>query len=53
MDFQDFTATYPLHIGFVWYQEVLLRFRDRSVAKMVTPFYSLYEKLRNVQPPEE
>jgi hypothetical protein len=52
-DFQDFVVTYPLHVGFVWYQEQLLRFRDDYAAKMVTPFYSLYEKLRNVQPPEK
>jgi hypothetical protein len=51
-DFQDFIATYPLHLGFVWYQEQLLKFRNDYATKMVTPFYSLYEKLRNVQPPE-
>ena len=49
-DFQDFVMTYPLHIGFVLYQEELLRFRDKYASKMVTPFYTLYEKLRNVQP---
>jgi hypothetical protein len=49
-EFQDFTTTYILHIGLVWYQEVLLQFRDTYAVKLVTPFYTLYEKLRNVQP---
>jgi hypothetical protein len=53
IDFQGFSATYPMHLGMVWYQEQLLRFRDAYASKMVTPFYSLYEKLRNVQPPEK
>jgi hypothetical protein len=53
MDFQDFIATYPFHLGLVWYQEQLLKFRDNYAVKLVTPFYSLYEKLRNVQPPEK
>jgi len=52
-DFQDFVATYPIHLGFVRYQEQLLKFRDIYATNMVTPFYSLYEKLRNVQPPEK
>jgi hypothetical protein len=49
-DFQDVVATYPLHLGLVLYQEELLRFRDKYASKLVTPFYTLYEKLRNVQP---
>jgi hypothetical protein len=49
-DFQDFVNTYSLHIGLVWYQEVLLEFRDKYAVKMVPPFYTLYEKFRNVQP---
>ena len=49
-DFQDFVTTYPLHVGLVLYQEELLRFRDKYAAKILPPFYSLYQKLRNVQP---
>jgi hypothetical protein len=49
-EFQDFATTYILHIGLVWYQEVLLEFRDKYAVKMVPPFYTLYEKFRNVQP---
>lgn len=48
-DFKDFIATYPLHVGFVLYQEKLLQFRDNA-SKLLPPFYTLYEKLRNVQP---
>ncbi|MDR3169678.1 MAG: hypothetical protein LBU27_08295 [Candidatus Peribacteria bacterium] len=50
-DLQQTAITYPLHIGLVLYQEELLRFRDQYAAKLVTPFYTLYEKLRNVQCP--
>ncbi|MDR0283240.1 MAG: hypothetical protein LBI53_08405 [Candidatus Peribacteria bacterium] len=49
-DLQDFAATYSLHVGFVMYQEELKKFRDKYAVKMVTPFYTLYEKFRNVQP---
>ncbi len=49
-DLQDFVATYPLHIGFLMYQEELKKFRDKFAVKMVTPFYTLYEKFKNVQP---
>jgi len=49
-DLKDFIATYPLHIGLVLYQERLIQFRD-SASKILPPFYSLYEKLRNVQIP--
>lgn len=45
-------TTYPLHIGFLAYQEDLLRFRDQALSKIVTPFYTLYHKLRNVQTKE-
>lgn len=44
----NLSVTYPLHIGMLAYQEDLLRFRDR-LSKVVTPFYTLYHKLRNVQ----
>lgn len=48
-DFKDFVSTYPLHVGLVLYQEKLLQFRDKF-SKVLPPLYTLYEKLRNVQP---
>jgi len=42
--------TYPLHIGFLMYQEDLLGFRE-ELAKVVTPMYTLYDKLRKAQEP--
>ena len=45
----NLATTYPIHIGFLAYQEDLLRLRDSSLSKLVTPFYTLYHKLRNVQ----
>ncbi|MDR0860486.1 MAG: hypothetical protein LBO09_05990 [Candidatus Peribacteria bacterium] len=50
-ELEEVATTYPLHIGLVLYQEELLKFRDNYIAKLVTPLYTLYEKLRNVQPP--
>lgn len=47
-DLVNLSVTYPIHIGMLAYQEDLLRFRDR-LSKIVTPFYTLYHKLRNVQ----
>ena len=41
--------TYPLHIGMLAYQEELLRLRDKYLSKLVTPFYSVFYKLQNVQ----
>ncbi len=41
--------TYPLHIGMLVYQEELLRLRDKYLSKLVTPFYSVFYKLQNVQ----
>ncbi|MDR0650008.1 MAG: hypothetical protein LBG59_00960 [Candidatus Peribacteria bacterium] len=49
-EFGDFVNTYMLHIGLGWYQEALLEFRDKYAVKIVPPFYTLYQKLRNVQP---
>lgn len=48
-DLNELAATYPLHIGMLIYWEDLLRFRNRSLSKLVSPFYTLYHKLRNVQ----
>jgi hypothetical protein len=47
-DLVNFSTSYPIHIGMLIYQEDLLRFRNR-LSKVVTPFYTLYHKLRNVQ----
>jgi hypothetical protein len=51
-ELQEVAMSYPLHVGLVRYQEVLLEFRDKYLAKLITPFYTLYEKLRNVQIPQ-
>ncbi len=45
----EIDVTFPLHVWFMMYQEDLLRLRDKSLYKIVTPFYTLYGKLRNVQ----
>lgn len=47
-DFEEFNMTYPLHIGLLLYQEQLQSFR-RDLSPLVTVFYSLSEKLQNVQ----
>ncbi len=46
---REIDVTFPLHVGFMMYQEDLLYLRDKSLYKIVTPFYTLYGKLRNVQ----
>jgi hypothetical protein len=48
--FRDIAAAYPLHIGFLIYQEDLALF-GKQLATLVSPLYSLYNKLRNVQTP--
>jgi hypothetical protein len=45
----ELNFTFPLHVGFMMYQEDLLNLRDKSLYKIVTPLYTLYWKLRNVQ----
>ena len=52
-DFTDLSMTYPLHVGFLMYQERMKNFRDRYLSPVVTLFYSLSEKLQNVQIPNE
>lgn len=47
-EWQEFSASYPVHVGLAWYQEALLRLRD-DASKLLSPFYALYEKLRNAQ----
>lgn len=42
-------SSFPLHVWLLMYQEDLLNLRDNYLYKIVTPFYTLYWKLRNVQ----
>jgi len=46
---RELDFTFPLHVWFMMYQEDLLNLRDKSLYKIVTPFYTLHWKLRNVQ----
>lgn len=45
---REMTATFPIHIGLLIYYEDLYRLR-KELVKIVTPLYTLSEKLRNVQ----
>lgn len=49
--FEEFSMTYPLHIWMLLYIEKVEKFRNSSLAKVVPLFYSLSEKLQNVQEP--
>ncbi len=49
--FEEFNMSYPLHIWLLMYQEKMKRFRDLHLSPIVTLFYSLSEKLQNVQLP--
>ena len=49
--FEDFNMTYPLHIWLLLYQEKMKNFRDKHLSPIATIFYSLSEKLQNVQEP--
>jgi hypothetical protein len=46
---REIDISFPLHVWFMMYQEDLLSLRDKSLYKIVTPFYTLYGKFRNVQ----
>lgn len=48
---EDFSMTYPLHIWLLLYQEREKNYRDKHLSPIVTIFYSLSEKLQNVQLP--
>lgn len=48
-DLQELTFTYPLHIWLLAYQERILSFRNYYLSPIITSFYSLSEKLQNVQ----
>lgn len=45
---REMAATFPIHIGLLIYYEDLYRLR-KELVKMVTPLYTLSDKLRNVQ----
>ena len=49
--FVDFNMTYPFHIWLLLYQEIMMDFRDKHLSPIITLFYSLSEKLQNVQLP--
>lgn len=50
--FEELNMTYPLHIWLLLYQEKLREFRNKYLPSIVQQFYSLSEKLQNVQLPE-
>ena len=52
-DLEDLNMTYPYHIWLLLYQERVKKFRDFYLSPIVTVFYSLSEKLQNVQIPSE
>lgn len=51
-DLEELNMTYPLHIWLLMYQEKIKKFRDKKLSPVVTLFYSLSEKLQNVQLPD-
>ena len=48
---EEFNMTYPLHIWLLLHIEKAEKFRNNSLSKIITSFYSLSEKLQNVQLP--
>ena len=50
--FEEFNMSYPLHIGLLLYQEKVKEFRNKHLSPITTKFYSLSEKLQNVQLPK-
>ena len=52
-DLEELNMTYPLHIWLLLYQEKIKGFRDKNLRKIVRYFYSLSEKLQNVQLPDQ
>lgn len=49
--FEEFNMTYPLHIWIMLHIEKGEKFRNISFTKIISSFYSLSEKLQNVQLP--
>ena len=50
-NFEEFNMTYPLHIRLLLYIEKSEKYRNDNLSPIVTLFYSLSEKLQNVQIP--
>ena len=48
---EEFSMTYPLHVWILLYAEKVEKFRNNSLSKVISLFYSLSEKLQNVQEP--
>lgn len=51
-DFEELNMSYPFHIGLLLYQEKIDEFRSKKLPPIVKIFYSLSEKLQNVQLPK-
>ncbi len=49
--FEEFNMTYPLHIRTLMYIEKAETFRNQNFPEVISTFYSLSEKLQNVQIP--
>ena len=49
--FEEFNMTYPLHVWIMMHIEKWEKFRNNSLTKIISSFYSLSEKLQNVQLP--
>lgn len=45
----DIQSSYPIHIWMLSYQEDLLRLRDQYLSKIITPIYTIFHKVQNVQ----
>lgn len=50
-NFVEMNMTYPLHIWLLLYQEKIREYRNKFLPPVVKQFYSLSEKLQNVQLP--
>jgi hypothetical protein len=51
-NFVEMNMTYPLHIWLLLYQEKIREYRNKFLPPVVKQFYSLSEKLQNVQLPD-
>lgn len=45
----EIESTYAFHVGMLAYQEDLLWLRNNYLSKVVTPFYTLFYKVQDVQ----
>lgn len=51
-NFEELNMSYPLHIGLLLYQEKVKEFRNKTLPPIIKTFYSLSQKLQNVQLPK-